>query len=298
MRTFFIFLILFALAALVSGLLAYPVWALLQGFIDAPIHRVLGRVGMLALGIATILFLKRQGLANKATLGYDLPRPLFIRQMLWGFAAGLVLMAPIMMTLAYLDVRVLADKYAGASLSATLVKLILQGLLTGFAVAFVEETFCRGAMFTAIRRESGLLWAIVLPTLFYAATHFLGGHLRIPAEQVNYLSGLQSALNLFERFATPLEFADSFAALTAFGVLLSLIRWRTGVIAGCIGLHAGGVCVIVVMRNLTTTNAASSYAWLVGSYDGVIGWLMLIWIAIVAAIYWRISRPTPTHAAA
>ncbi len=290
MRAFLIFLSLFAVAALVSGLLTYPAWSVLQSFWDVPIHRVMNRIGMLVLAITSILFLRQQGLANKATLGYGIPRPQFVRQMLWGFAAGVLLMVPLVAALFGLELRTLSAEFLASDAPVVFVtKLVAQGLATGWVVAFLEETFCRGAMFTAIRRESGLLLAIVLPTLLYAATHFLGGELRLPADQVTYLSGLQVTANLFERFAHPLEFVDSFLALTALGILLALIRLRTGAIAACVGLHAGGVMVIVVMRNLSTVNPQASMPWLVSSYDGVIGWMACVWIAVVALVYWRVS---------
>ncbi len=47
------------------------------------------------------------------------------------------------------------------------------GLASGLVVAFIEETFLRGAMQTAITRESGAALAIALTSLVYAATHFM-----------------------------------------------------------------------------------------------------------------------------
>jgi membrane protease YdiL (CAAX protease family) len=291
MRTFLTFLLLVAVAAVISGAITYPVWTVLQLFTDAPIHRVMNRLGMLVLAILTIMWLRRRGLANKDTLGYALPRPQFVRQMLIGFAAGVLLMMPLVVALFGLDLRIVAPRIEGSDAPVLLVaELVLRGLLTGWAVASVEETFFRGAMFAAIRKESGLLLAIVLPSLLYAALHFLGGELRLPNDQITYSSGFTVTANLFERYAAPLEFFDSFMALVALGVLLALIRWRTGVIAGCIGLHAGGVCVILVMRNLSITNPAAPHSWLIGTYDGVIGWMACLWIALVAVVYWRLTR--------
>lgn len=291
MRAFLVFLLLFAFAAVVSGLLTYPTWSVLHSFWDVPIHRVMERIGMAALAIATVVFLRQQRLANKATLGYALPRAQFVRQIIWGYAAGILLMLPLVAALFGFQIRTLAAQIvANGSPSFFISKLVAQGLLTGITVAFLEETFCRGAMFSVIRRESGLALAILLPALLYAATHFLGGALRLQSDQVTYLSGLQVMAHLFERFATPLEFVDSFLALTALGILLALIRLRTGAIAGCIGLHAGGVTVIVVMRNLSTVNPQASMSWLVGSYDGVIGWLACAWISVAALAYWQTTR--------
>jgi uncharacterized protein len=290
MRTWLVFLLLFAVAALVAGLLAYPAWTAVQTVAHIPLHRVMNRVGVLALAVATVLWLRARGLANKPSLGYDLPRARFVRQLCIGWLVGVLLMVPLVMVLLRLGIRVATPKLANDPSPAWLVtKLVLRGLSTGLVVALIEETFCRGAMFTAIRKESGVLLAMLLPSLFYAAVHFLGGQLRVPADQVGYLSGLLVTFNLFERFADPLQFADSFAALLALGMLLSLIRWRTNAIAGCIGLHAGGVAVILILRNLTTINPQGSATWMVGSYDGVIGWLACVWIALVAVVYWRAS---------
>jgi membrane protease YdiL (CAAX protease family) len=291
MRTFSIFLALFALAALVSGLLTYPAWALIQNFADVPIHRVLNRIGMLVIAIATVMFLRRMRLANKATMGYDIPRPLFLRQMFGGFAAGLALMLPLIALFVILDLLALSPKFTSdPSQLATIGKLIFMGLLSGFTVAFVEETFCRGAMFSTIKRESGLIAAIVLPSLLYAATHFMNGRLRVPADQVTYISGLHAVGALFSRFAAPLELLDAFCALAMLGVLLAIVRMRTGAIAGSIGLHAGGAAVIWVLAGITATNPDAPLAWLAGSYRGIIGWLAFAWFGLIALAYWRLTR--------
>jgi uncharacterized protein len=287
MRTFCTFLMLFVLAALISGLLTYPVWALIHTFADVPIHRVMARIGMLVLGIATIMFLRNRGLADKATLGYGIPRPQFVRQMLIGLAASLALMAPLIAILFFADALILSPAFLATATPVLFVgKSIALGLIAGLASGFAEETFCRGAMFSTIKRESGLLLAIVLPALLYGATHFMGGQLRIPADQATYLSGLDVTLNLFQKFSTPMTYIDSFAALAMLGVLLALVRMRTG-----IGLHAGGASIIWVLNDLADQNQQSSLLWLAGSYRDVIGLAALVWFAVIALVYWRVSNP-------
>jgi hypothetical protein len=83
---------------------------------------------------------------------------------------------------------------------------------------------------------------------------------------------------------------DSFLALAAVGVLLGVIRARTGHIAACIGLHAGWVCVIGVLRELSVRNPASRWSFLVGDYDGVVGWLVFAWTVVIIALYAYLSR--------
>jgi len=90
---------------------------------------------------------------------------------------------------------------------------------------------------------------------------------------------------LFERYAQPLALVDSFLALFALGILLALVRLRTGAIAACIGLHAAGVCTIFILRDTTSINGAAKLAPLVGAYDGVIGWAAFVWIAAIVVAF-------------
>ena len=147
----------------------------------------------------------------------------------------------------------------------------------------------RGAMFTAIARESGERAAIGLTALIYAAVHFLS-RVRIPHEDVNWGSGLDLLAGTFVTFTRPDVIVDSFLALAAVGVLLGMIRARSGHIAACIGLHAGWVCVIGVLRELSVRNPDSSWGFLVGDYDGIVGWLVFVWATLSAAGYWYLTR--------
>jgi hypothetical protein len=60
---------------------------------------------------------------------------------------------------------------------------------------------------------------------------------------------------------------------------------RTGAIAGCIGLHAAGVCAIFVLRETTAVNSAAKLSFIVGGYDGVIGWAACVWLAAIVLAY-------------
>jgi uncharacterized protein len=282
MRMFLRFILLIAGAWILTAVLTYPSWLLVQTVADVPIHRVRDRVAMLLIAAGLLIFLPRWNLATREVLGYSLPRREFLSQLSAGFAAGVVLMMPLVLALLALGIRVW-DSHLSPIMLTT---LIGQGLLTGPAVGLIEETCFRGVIYGAIRRESGIVLATLLTTALYATSHFLGGNLRIPTEQVTFLSGPRVVGNMFASFQRPLELLDSFLALSALGVLLSLVRSRTGAIAGGMGLHAGAVCVIGVLRKSSHVNPDSHWAWLVGSYDGVIGWMALPWICVIAAAYW------------
>jgi membrane protease YdiL (CAAX protease family) len=152
----------------------------------------------------------------------------------------------------------------------------------------IEEVFFRGVLFTAVRRTSGAVAAVVAPSALYAALHFLGGKLSVPATDVGWEHGFIVLARLFERYMQPLALADSFLALFALGILLSLFRLRTGAIAAGMGLHAAGVAAIAVLRGSTLVNTQDAQAFLVGNYDGVLGWAALLWfVLIIAVVLWR-----------
>src|SRR5579871_889537 len=187
MRAFVLFfgLMLAALASI--AVFSYPVWLLLHPHFDFPFHRMGERIGMLALVIGFILVARRVGLADKQSVGYNLPRPLFIREMAVGLALGVVGMMAIvgiMTALGLLDWSEASNATGGK-----LVKIILNRFLSGIAVGFIEETMLRGVMFAAIQRESGTRAAIFLTSIIYSAVHFLASY-HIAPDQVTSHSGL------------------------------------------------------------------------------------------------------------
>jgi len=288
MRSFLALLAFLAAALVVAAALAYPAWWLVGFISDQPIHRVMHRIAMLVAFIGLIFIFKRWQVANKDALGYALPKPEFMRQLAIGLVVGAAIMVPLMATLFILDVRVAKPEFSWHA--GALAGLIASNLLSGLVVALIEETFFRGALFTAVRRESGTVLAIVLPSLLYASVHFLGGRLRLPRDQVEWSTGFAVLGKLLENYAAPLELLDSFCALFAVGVLLAIVRVRTKAIAACIGLHAAWVCTIQTVRRASYVQQDAPAGWLVGSYDGVIGWAALGWIAVMLLAYWWLSR--------
>jgi membrane protease YdiL (CAAX protease family) len=285
MRSFALFVALLVGALLVAAVLTYPAWWLVSLVSIEPVHRVMHRIAMLIALVGLVVLTRRLGLSNKDAMGYGLPRRQFLIQLGIGFLGGVALMLPLSGLLLGLDIRELKPGFDGAWLG-----LIAGGLLTGFTVAFIEETFFRGVLFTAVARTSSAAAAVIAPSLLYASLHFLGGKLRVPADEVSWVHGFEVLSKLFERYVQPLTLVDSFLALAMLGVLFAIIRLRTGAIAACIGLHAAGVAFIAVLREATVVNANAEYSELVGSYDGVIGWAALIWFAVIAAAFVTFTR--------
>lgn len=287
MKTLAWFLGLIAAGLAAIALLAWPAWLLVGPALDVPFHRVANRVGMLALLIGFIIVARRLGLADRASLGYGLPRREFLTEGAIGIVLGIASMLPVIALLFALGLREPKDAlFAAGSPAFTLGALVLGGLGSGLVVAFIEETFLRGAMYTGIARQSGTRLAIIATALIYAATHFIARY-RIPAAEVDAWSGVALLGGALRSFTQPLDILDAFLCLAGVGVLLGIVRRQSGNIAACIGLHAGWVCVITVARETSRRTDIHGFGALVSDYDGVIGWLVLAWIPVIG---WALVR--------
>jgi membrane protease YdiL (CAAX protease family) len=294
MRAFASFLGLFLVAFVVVALCTYPAWLLLHPHFDFPFHRIGERIGMLGLLVGFVLVARRLGLADRASLGYGAPRREFVREMSIGLGLGAATMLAVVGIMAALG---LLEWRSGAELGAgALAQLVVARLVSGLAVAFIEETFLRGAMFTGIQREAGTRAAIVLTAVLYSATHFFG-KFRIPPELVTAWSGVDLLAGTLHSFANPLGMIDAFLCLAAVGVVLAVVRAVTGNIAACLGLHAGWVWVMLVAHELSEPVEASPLRFLLSRFDGFVGWLVLAWTVVMGIGLWGFYSRRHGHAA-
>lgn len=287
MRVFAWFMGLLLLALAVMACVTYPVWQLLQPYFSFPFHRVADRLGMVTLGVGFVLVARRLRLADRASLGFALPPAQFVREAGKAFGIGVALMALIIALMLLLQLRLLRP---GVALTAAMFgKLAVQGLLRGIAVALIEETFLRGAMWTGIARESGALAATLLTSLVYALTHFVSSY-HIPADQIGWHSGIDMLAGSFGAFARPLEIADAYLCLFTVGVVLATVRMRTGNIAASLGLHAGWIWVITFVRETSIPDPSSALHGLLSHFDGVVGWLVCAWAVLTGFALDRLYR--------
>jgi uncharacterized protein len=286
MRAFswFFGLIVFALA--VMALAGYPAWLLLHPHFDFAFHRIASRLAMLAAALGLVFVARHLHLWDRTSFGYGTPRRRFLEECLIGLVLGLVSMALIVAVMLGLGLRTAS----GTTLSgAAVAAMVAIGFVRGLAVALIEETFLRGAMFTAIARESGARAAIILTALVYAATHFIGRY-HIDAAAVNPASGIDLLAGTLHAFSEPRHIADAFACYLAVGIVLGGVRARTGHIAACIGLHAGWVWVIAVAGDLSQPDPSSPLRYLLSSWDGIVGWLLCAWTVVAGLALDRFYR--------
>jgi uncharacterized protein len=293
MRAFAWFLLLIAVSLAAMAALTYPAWLLLHPHFDFPFNRIGERIGMLAFLVGFLLVARRLRLADRASLGFGVSRGIFLRELCIGLLLGVITMAAVagsMVVLGLLDLRQAAG-YDAAALAA----LVGKRLASGLAVALIEETALRGAMYAGIQRESGTALAIALTSIVYTWTHFLGSF-HISAAQVSAWSGVALLQGTLQSFAHPLGIADAFLCLTAVGVVLALVRSITGNTAAGMGLHAGWVWVMLVVHGLSRPNRDSPLSFLLGRHDGFTGWLVLGWTVVLGVglrRFYNVRRRSP-----
>ena len=290
MRAFAIFTGLIALGLAGIAFLGYPAWLLISPFLDNPkFHRISSRVGMALLAIGFVYVVRHLRMADRQSLGFGLPAAQFVAQVFKALAFGILLMMPALLTMLVLDMRQLV----GEPLSAIeWIKLGLGAVITGLTVALIEETFLRGAMQFAITRESGARLAVVLTSLVYAATHFIGRY-RVKAADVDAGSGIDMLAYALADFSQPMHFIDAFACLFAVGILLGMARVYTGNIAACIGLHAGWVAVIYVVKETSKREVGSPLSWMLSDVNGFLGWMVFAWTVVIGAAVALWYRKSP-----
>jgi uncharacterized protein len=283
LRAFAWFVAAILFAGLIGAAIAYPAYELTSTFATWAFHRVASRIAMLVLIVVLVWLCRYLSLRRKPDFGYGLPWRRFLKLcLLWGaigFATAGVGAAFLLLTqLRVADVQFIPS-------AANLARILLVGIGSGISVALLEETVFRGAMHTAIERESGPWMAALLTAPLFAILHFFA-KVRIPAADVSWGSGFDLLLLSFAPLGHPALVLDSFLSWLVVGSILSLTRVLTGNIAVAIGLHAGWVVVLRMLQQSTTGGSSPAYTAWVGHFDGLLGYWMLPWGIAIAAALW------------
>ncbi len=293
MRAFGLFLVVFVMAGVIGACLAYPAYELTSTFAGWAFHRVAGRITMGVLVIELLWLCRGIGLHTRRDFGYGLPWRRFVSQsLLWGLA-GMASAALGATFLLGTGLRVASPDFVPSA--ASLLKLLLLGVSSGIAVALLEETVMRGAMHTAVQRESGP-WAAALSIApLFAALHFFA-KARIAPEQLGWGSGFTLLARSFAPLAHFSLVFDAFLSWLAVGLILSYTRVLTGNIAVAIGLHAGWVVVLRMLQEATVRGTTPAYGAWVGKFDGLLGLWLLPWAAAIGFALWCTRGTWVPHA--
>ncbi|MCK9608398.1 MAG: CPBP family intramembrane metalloprotease [Methylomonas sp.] len=206
----------------------------------------------------------------------------FFRQIGHGLLLALLTLLPVLATLYWLDVHVW-DQGRIWTWSKVMEKTVV-ALFLALLIAIGEEMLFRGLLFSTFRRKLSAVLAICVSSLYYAALHFLKSNTRIPYSEQTFGSGFQLMGEAFANWLNP-EIFSAFLALFVVGVFLAVLRSRMPSSLGlCIGCHAGWVWQIKVSKDFFNVNPQADYLYLVSNYDGVVGPLVSLWLAMVLSI--------------
>lgn len=292
MYALLVFVLLLASVLVVGAALAWPVHTVLALWFEPDFERVASRT-VLGLGILVFLAVfQKTGFRSWQDIGFGADRRRFWADALKGFGAGFLIMGPVGAGLLISGNRELDPGWDWSW--GSLAVLPASAAAAGCIVALIEETLFRGALLTAVRRKGSVFLAVTSTSFFYALVHFLQPEPYQDPHALSWMSGFALLGDAFSFLSNPMQVLDSFIALFAAGILLAIVRVRTGRLALCIGMHAGWVFTIKIFKRVTNSNDASPFAFLTGTYDQVVGYLATVCLILAIVIYLKISSRAQT----
>lgn len=257
-----------------------------------PLAKVVSRLTLILLLIS--IFPLRNALhLSWQDLGFA-AYPLFFRQIGYGFFLAIITLLPVLIVLYGLEVHVW-----DLSRVWTLAKIVEKtglALLFALLIAINEEILFRGLLLSALRRYFSLVVAIAISSFYYAALHFLKARSQIPYDQHTLSSGFELMVEAFANWLNP-DIVAALIALFVVGVFLAILRSHTpqslGLVIGC---HAGWVWQIKLSKDLFNVNPQADYLYLVSAYDGVVGPLVSVWLAIAIMVWLKMQQKSAIRA--
>lgn len=168
---------------------------------------------------------------------------------------------------------------------------IANGILSGFSVALLEETFFRGIFFKAIFAQGKRVRAFLVANFFYAAVHFVKPENNFQLYGYDPWGGLRYLVASFKPFLNLPEVLPGLIGLFLIGLVLSYAVVRGNTLFLAMGLHAGWVFSIKTVR-VFGDYTRQGLGWMFGSTDpkivsGVISWVGILSVAIAVHVLTR-----------
>ncbi|MFZ9931743.1 MAG: CPBP family intramembrane glutamic endopeptidase [Chthoniobacterales bacterium] len=287
-------------AALMAGsLVAPPVYWLGQnlaasGFSDwlagFPFHRVLSRCLQVSLLLLLWPALRWIGLRRPSELGFQ-SNPVALRDVVTGVLLATACVA--LVTAASL-LTACAEWRPNPDVAG-----IGRILLTASAVSLIEEAVFRGVVLGVCLWSLSARASVVVSSVLFAVLHFLKpAKTRLPAEAVEWSSGLNGLFGFADSWPSPSVLAFGLASLLVAGWILGQAAIRTRSLWLPIGLHAGwilGVQTGNLFLKLSASDATGQLPWVGPSLvSGAVptgllplaglvltGWLVRLYLAYV-----------------
>ncbi len=268
-------------SCLLGCLAAYPVYRVLGADFDSVVSRSI-------LAFAVILFYPTCKALNHNILeSLGFPSTGRTNVIIKAWLIGIASLIPISLFFLLCDYRAWNPFYSHELLS--LLMTIFSAIVSGLIIGIIEESFFRGLLQTELTNILNTTSSIIIVCLIYSSVHFLELPEGFSTQSIQWNSGFTFLLSSFSAFSQPSLIWDSWIALFAAGLFLSIVRLRTNNILWCIGIHAGWVAHIKIIKAFTDRNNEAACSSLTGSYDKYIGELSTAWV-ILLLVAWVMYR--------
>lgn len=168
---------------------------------------------------------------------------------------------------------------------------------TAVVVGPLEEFFFRGFIFQSVRKKifhGAVMPAMIATSLFYSSIHFINLRRVSVGSDPNFGDSLRLIAAPIQSFADWQGVWPAAIGLFLFGMVLNYAAVRSKSLYPSIGLHAG--CVLFVRVVGYFTAFLGQHEFLLGSkkvYDGVLGWLFLLGIGFLVALFIKKREDAP-----
>lgn len=265
--------------ALIACILSY-ILLIFAGDI-VPLDKLISKATLIFL-ILSIFPLKRYLSLSWSDMGFA-PKAIFFKQLLIGLGMGILTLLPVLLVIYGLEINVVDSEHHWNI--GTFIGRLLLALFLGLLISSLEEPLFRGILLEGFRKKMAMIAAVILSSVYYGALHFLKSESDIAYEDITLGSGFELVLEAFANYLKP-EVLQAFIALVMVGIFLALIRINIKQSMGlCIGYHASWVWLIRINRDIFNINYQSEYLYLVSNYNGIVGPLVSVWMAVACLIY-------------
>ena len=271
-----IIVVYFCAICIVGCLLAYPIF-LISG---ANFERIVSRT---ILVLAVLLFYptcRMLKINSPSSLGFSGKCVSQTAIQSWLF--GLIMLMPI--SIFYLTCGFRLWEPTPQSLFEPLT-IVTSALISACIIGLIEETLFRGLLQSQFSAAMNSFWAIIIVSIIYSSVHFLQAPEFDSASSIHWYSGFILLSSAFANFSNAGMFLDAWVALFLAGIFLSLVRLRTNNILWCIGIHAGWVTHIKVLKDFTDRDNSAECGQFASNYDNYVGELSAIWILLILFVW-------------
>lgn len=289
-------LLLISLVPLVLGALLAPhilrflLWLgchveLGRHFSNPPLRRVVSRTVVVLVLALLYPALKWAGFQGWSDVGWSVEPRRWSRMGEW-FAIGVISIA--LAYIASFAVGALYFRPRSTNLAAMATKWSLL-LISAWMIGGIEETFFRGFIFSALRRQFSLITSVAAASLFFSAVHFLRPMEPSDLIPTQWDAGFRLLAHITDgvqrQYAAPM-----FVNLFLMGVVLCLLFERDRSVYAIAGLHAGWVWMQKIGTYLFDRQIGR-WQFLYGNSETIsmtwMGTLVLVLFVIVG--WWRLS---------